>query len=344
MFQRSLSHLKKNLWEAFTFVFGMVAWIKYESLDFLTVIMIPLVIWLYAKATLDMKPHIRTENGDTVWQVLMNTRWSIKDDLHLHEHGSFWLPIFLFAIIALWAGLFSTEFNLKALTEPQILVEALKLPVTLFALCIPFTVAIGRFHASAQRDKSNREAQEVKSFKHYYEHREQFVKHMAKFKFSDMFQISDPLALYQILFPNASRLKFDIQPSEEANRRIRILLNSLETDLFLIEESLETDPDLELWDDSVVTKISACFGLVEPLDLPLEEQHLSKYNRYNYLMCGCIRRLLAHAEAFEIGTKYVENAIELKLYELGTSEFPNLNRYVSRKVQRAINVPSVRVT
>ncbi|GAA0295567.1 hypothetical protein GCM10009128_12750 [Psychrosphaera haliotis] len=169
-------------------------------------------------------------------QKLISSRLSIKHDLELHEHGIFWIPIFFFSFLALWVGLFSTEFNPNLIfTNPLIIVNSLKVPVTIFALCIPFTVAIGRFHGSAQRLYANQQAEAVKSFKHYFDHREAFKQHILerleqKNRDENLLEIGNIPELYKTVFPKASVHNFDITPSAQTKLNLEAIIQNIKTE------------------------------------------------------------------------------------------------------------------
>lgn len=184
--------------------------------DFFAVLFLPSVAIVFATKRL---------KGKKLDNLLATTR-SIDPTLSLHEHGSFWIPIVIFGWLALWVGVFSTTWNFSLLiTDPLTVVDALKTPVTVFALCIPFTVAVGRFHGSSQRKKSLETAEETKCFKHYFEHKEIFTKHInAYFEKRnpevDLLELENPTALYAIVFPHSNIKSFSLEQGADTQQAI----------------------------------------------------------------------------------------------------------------------------
>lgn len=169
--------------------------------------------------------------NQSLFKKLSRTIISIDPELDLQEHGLFWLPVLFFILVASWSLYFSIPKGAEySLSRPLEIIELLKVPATIFALCIPFTVAVGRFHGSSQRKKSNQMTEVMMYFKQYFEHRAAFTnhfeKHVSAFLLSaDQFhlEIDDPLSMYGIIFPNSSMNNFD--PSSKAGLLSELIAN-----------------------------------------------------------------------------------------------------------------------
>jgi hypothetical protein len=131
--------------------------------------------------------------------------FTMNADKPLHHNFVFWLPIIIFVPLGLllsfpmWCLCIPSAENYKAI------LEALGLPVFVASLSLPFTIAIGRFHGSAQRAKANQLAEKNMAFNHYFDHRNHFFKFISEMKlpkpFCDFVTIEQPSNLYAIIFP-----------------------------------------------------------------------------------------------------------------------------------------------
>ncbi len=94
--------------------------------------------------------------------------------------------------------------------------DALAYPIFVFSIALPLILAIGRFHASAQRAQSIRISNSTMSFKHYFDHRDAFIEysrlHQTNSKFIDI-RIVKPFLLYELYYPNSEMSRFDLTPS-----------------------------------------------------------------------------------------------------------------------------------
>jgi len=134
----------------------------------------------------------------------------------LHHHWLFWIPTGFFGALSLCAGLSTSEFGLEHLAYPKRTMDALAYPIFVFSIALPLILAIGRFHASAQRAQSIRISNSTMSFKHYFDHRDAFIEysrlHQTNSKFIDL-RIVKPFLLYELYYPNSEMSRFDLTPS-----------------------------------------------------------------------------------------------------------------------------------
>jgi len=164
----------------------------------------------------------------------------IKPDEPLHMHGIFWLPIIVFVTPALilsfptWCLCWPEPYQYESILKAQ------GFPIFIASLAIPFTVAINRFHSSAQRAfsskqsvESNRLTQQNMTFNHYFEHRNHFFSYVDKMLLSEPYRhcikITEPDKLYAIIFP---KNKIDHQdmsaPTDDVNKAIQKATNKVE--------------------------------------------------------------------------------------------------------------------
>lgn len=134
----------------------------------------------------------------------------------LHHHLLFWIPTVFFGALSLCAGISTSEFGLEHLAYPKRTMDALAYPIFVFSIALPLILAIGRFHASAQRAQSIRISNSTMSFKHYFDHRDAFIEysrlHQTNSKFIDI-RIVKPFLLYELYYPNSEMNRFDLTPS-----------------------------------------------------------------------------------------------------------------------------------
>jgi len=134
----------------------------------------------------------------------------------LHHHVLFWIPTGIFGALSLCAGLSTSEFGLEHLAHPRRTMDALAYPIFIFSIALPLILAIGRFHASAQRAQSIRISNSTMSFKHYFDHRDAFIEysrlHQTNSKLIDI-RIVKPFLLYELYYPNSDMSRFDLTPS-----------------------------------------------------------------------------------------------------------------------------------
>ena len=157
----------------------------------------------------------------------------------LHHHIIFWIPTSLFGLLALYVGVSTSEFGLEHLTHPKRTMDALAYPIFIFSIALPIILAIGRFHASAQRAQNIRISNSTMSFKHYFDHREAFVEYLQAYQADSRYidiRVRKPFRLYDLYYPNSEMNRFDLTPSpramdliqnrlENATERLSNLLN-----------------------------------------------------------------------------------------------------------------------
>lgn len=218
------------------FILAPIVWYYSESPDLFGLIFIPSLIWICIKQILPI----------TAWDDLVKTRVSLDHEKSLHAQGLFWLPIAFFGTISLWVGLFSTTFDFALIYDPLKVVSALKIPVSIWALCIPFTVAIGRFHASAQNAASLDTAKQTQSFRHYFDHREAFrsflIEEVNKVEFFSI-KPNYTIDAYSIIFPNSKMDNFDLKYTPDIlNSKLEKLTRTLESEAQNLSNILQGSP------------------------------------------------------------------------------------------------------
>lgn len=303
--------------------------------DVIGVILIPSIGLFLLK--LKLKP--------SQWLNLYGTRLSINPSLGLHEHGIFWIPIIVFGWFALWIGLFSTEFQPQLLiTDPIAVVTALKIPVTVFALCIPITVAVGRFHGSALRVKANEEAVAVRSFKHYFDHREAFSKHMENLKIGTFFgvlSVGEPLKLYEILFPNSSMTNFDITASDLIKDRIQVALSHTLTNLSDKNKDAENIPNLSLVDNGSL-HILRSFGVTDNFTNmePKADSYLSiegYLSNISATYLKCLLHILDYADEFNRHEPLLSNESRKLISNAAQQKFLQFDSLAEKQIKMHLN-------
>ena len=145
--------------------------------------------------------------------------FSIEPDRALHKHWAFWLPIVLFLGLALvlsspaWCLCWPNIENYENILKQQ------SFPIFVASICIPVTVAINRFHSSAQQVKSNALNEENMAFNHYFDHRNHFYDYLNKVLLPEperhYIKIINPLELYEIIFPLNSPNKTNMRAPNE---------------------------------------------------------------------------------------------------------------------------------
>lgn len=127
----------------------------------------------------------------------------VNEKLPLHKLGAFWFPIVLFLTPAI-----ALAFPYFCLCWPdtsdyETLLKQLAFPTFVASLCLPFTVAVGRFHGSKQRAKANNLTEANNTFNHYYSHRQHFVDYLKtkeNILFKDIIKLKDAYLLYSFIF------------------------------------------------------------------------------------------------------------------------------------------------
>jgi hypothetical protein len=252
------------------------------------------------------------------------------------------MPIAVFGIIALWAGLFSTDFQPSLFFEPKKIIEALTLPTTLFALCIPFTVAISRFHISAQKDKANKDAEAVKSFRHYFEHREAFTKYMSNNRtglFYGVIIVKEPLKIYEMLFPNSSVVNFSLERTDKTDDIIIIAFNRLisnleEDDMF----SVTTPLGSEVISEFRLHYLNE-FGITCDFSKSTDRHFHSTYKAdFTEALIANLLLILQHAQDFNRTEQLISNNTLSKINESRKIAFPKLNERLKLDVTKLYQI------
>jgi len=144
----------------------------------------------------------------------------IEPNKPLHHHWSFWWPIVVFGSLSCYVGFKTNDFALEYLVSPKVTMDALSYPLFVLSFALPIVLAVGRFHASAQRAETIRISESTMSFKHYYDHREAFSVYMEGYKhrygWAEV-SLKSWITLYEIFYPNASMERFDIAPSSKTH-------------------------------------------------------------------------------------------------------------------------------
>tara|TARA_Y100000310_G_C20649046_1_gene798330 strand:- start:845 stop:1705 length:861 start_codon:yes stop_codon:yes gene_type:complete len=150
----------------------------------------------------------------------------VNEKLPLHRLGAFWYPIALFVIPALALAFPYFCWCWPAPSNYEALLKQLAFPTFVASLCLPFTVAVGRFHGSKQRAKANNLTEANNTFNHYYSHRQHFVDYLKTKEsslFNDIITLNDAYLLYSFIFVSNSETKvtFDID-FNAIKKRLRI--------------------------------------------------------------------------------------------------------------------------
>lgn len=170
---------------------------------------------------------------------LLSKLKEVEPNKPLHHHCSFWAPIIIFGILSSYVGYETNNFALKYLTEPKTTMDALAYPLFILSFALPIVLAVGRFHASAQRAETIRISESTMSFKHYFDHREAFIKYMEGYKqqFASVeLSLQSPVTLYEVFYPNASMERFDIARSIKTSEKIEDALSYAHAELLKLEE------------------------------------------------------------------------------------------------------------
>ena len=186
----------------------------------------------------------------------------------LHKHFIFWLPIAIFVLPALVLSLPTWCLCWPEPTEYESILKTQGLPAFIASLAIPFTVAVTRFHSSAQRAETNRLAEQNMTFNHYFDHRTHFFKHVESMELSEPYshfvEVKDPDALYKIIFPLN---KMDYQnmsaPKEEVEKVIFKKVDSVVryVDKFIVDYFDGNDPFIDSKVIDFVARIGRPFGI-----------------------------------------------------------------------------------
>jgi hypothetical protein len=194
--------------------------------------------------------------------------FTMNADKPLHHNFIFWLPIIIFVPLGLLLSFPMWCLCIPSVTDYNAILEALGLPIFIASLSLPFTIAIGRFHGSAQRAKANQLAEKNMAFNHYFDHRNHFFKFTSEMKlpkpFCNFVTIEEPSKLYEIIFPMN---KIDNQnmsaPKDVVTNAITAKITSIFnfTNPLVVKVSEDKDP----FDGNDVfeflNKIGAQFGL-----------------------------------------------------------------------------------
>lgn len=171
--------------------------------------------------------------------------FTINPALPLHKNHSFWLAILAPAIAAilLFASSIQSAGSICFSSECQNrFIESNKLPIGVLSLSVLFGVMVGRFHGSAQRIESHKQADENNTFRNFYDHRKLFTewmstlheKQLSKLQYVSIVSTS---SLYRSLFeknsPSTLELNINKTTIEEAYTGIieefQVMINHIGT-------------------------------------------------------------------------------------------------------------------
>lgn len=148
----------------------------------------------------------------------------------LHHHKAFWIPIIAAGSVSLYVGYNTSSFDWEYLLNPKETMDALAYPIFILSFSLPVVLAVGRFHASAQRAETIRISNTTMSFKHYFDHREAFFdyakQYEAKYEYISV-QLVKPFRSYEVFFPNSSMDFFDIEGSGKSLVILNAKLDSI---------------------------------------------------------------------------------------------------------------------
>ncbi|OJF67567.1 hypothetical protein BK026_01470 [Alteromonas sp. V450] len=131
----------------------------------------------------------------------------VDEKLPLHKLSAFWLPIIIFLTPAIALALPYFCLCWPETSNYDLLLKQLGFPTFIASLCLPLTVAVGRFHGSKQRAKANNLTESNNTFNHYYSHRQHFVDYLKTKEsslFNDIIVLNDAYLLYSFIFDKNS--------------------------------------------------------------------------------------------------------------------------------------------
>lgn len=260
----------------------------------------------------------------------------IEPNKPLHHHWSFWCPIVIFGSLSCYVGFMTNSFALEYLTQPTTTMDALAYPLFVFSFALPIVLAVGRFHASAQRAETIRISESTMSFKHYFDHREAFKNYMEgyKQKYSGVIvSIQSPIALYEVFYPSASMERFDIKPSSKT--------------AVLIEEALSYAADklksLQDW------SVAGCFigdityfdklGIKIQFDVDATASRIKSYNAMGRIYLTSpfldeVKLILEYANSFDRGyDRLCKNSCEsIEKYIEDKEQYRQINDVLTQRM------------
>jgi len=268
--------------------------------------------------------------------MLLRNIFKIDPQKPLHHHILFWVPISIFGLLGIYVGVSTSEFGLEHLVHPKRTMDALAYPIFIFSLALPLILAIGRFHASAQRAQSIRISNSTMSFKHYFDHRDAFAEylklHQSGSRYIDI-RVSKPFRLYDLYYPNSEMSRFDLTPSYEAFDLMQAKIDSVEHRLCNLLESKGID------------SIEVVSGVFESLGLVIEfnEKALKAFYSQGLKdgtsplkdILGEIWALLEYVNEFDRNNIYFAESVSAALYS-ALEGLTNDNRY-DKLIRASIN-------
>ncbi|MFD3317440.1 hypothetical protein ACE414_07380 [Alteromonas macleodii] len=256
----------------------------------------------------------------------------------LHRHYIFWLPVFVAGTVSLIAGITTAEFGLEHLAYPKRTMDALAYPLFILSFALPVVLAVGRFHASAQRAESIRISNSTMSFKHYFDHRDAFSEYLRQIDSSTQFmqiRVIKPFILYEVFFPNSKMTSFDTSPSNVSIELIDVFIRSL-------VKKAETLKSSRI-DMHVVTSFFDSLGLVFEIDIKkIEEAYgqLSVDTQPAAIMVRLVYELLEHLCEFDrdnspVAKTTVKRFKNELLFFSGNNELNNKIRFcINREISK----------
>ena len=179
--------------------------------------------------------------------------FSIYDELPLHKHMVFWWPILFFVGWALLLTVPYWCFCWPSPTDYEALLKQLGFPIFVASLCLPISVAVGRFHASKQRAKANTLTVENNAFNNYFAHRNHFMEHIGNAgipkEYEGFIEVYDSDKLYKTVFPQNSLSEQNFRINKftykaQLRRKLKSLYGHINTFVIEVEEG-EVERDHE---------------------------------------------------------------------------------------------------
>ncbi|WP_417439809.1 hypothetical protein [Idiomarina abyssalis] len=172
---------------------------------------------------------------------VLGSMFGINPNKTLQGHFIFWLPIIIFVG---WGGALLWPFLFGEWPTPDDYNEIFKgiqLPVFIISISIPLTVVVARFHATAQRKKSNDIAVSNQAFTHYYDHKKFFNEYLnTQVRNNDdgipLIEVSDYSLFYKIVYPNQSREETDF--SNDLDKAFSGVTSAIQLAYREVEEAL----------------------------------------------------------------------------------------------------------
>lgn len=248
----------------------------------------------------------------------------------LHRHYIFWLPVLVAGTVSLIAGIITAEFGLEHLAYPKRTMDALAYPLFILSLALPIVLAVGRFHASAQRAESIRISNSTMSFKHYFDHRDAFAEYLRQIDSSCQFmqiRLIKPFILYEVFFPNSKMTSFDTSPSNVSialiDEHIRSLAKKSESlkrsriDMYVVTSFFDTLGVVFEIDTKKIEKIYTQLPVsAEPAAIMVRLvyellEHLCEFDRDNNQVAKAMVKRFKNELLFFSGNNQLNNKIRL---------------------------------